>query len=109
MKAPAPLFVHAFDLATWVLGRFGEGSDALSRELCAKTLALLDLITLALQDRERDMRLTDADELLVGVRLRLRLAGQLGSLDERQLVHALGLADGLGRQIGGWQRKLARA
>ena len=109
MKAPAPLFVHAFDLAAWVLGRFAERPDALSRELCAKALALLDLLTLALQDRERDLRLTDADELLVGLRLRLRLAGQLGRLDERQLMHVLGLADGVGRQIGGWQRKLARA
>ena len=109
MKAPAPLFVHAFDLAAWVLGRFGERSDALSRELCTKSLTLLDLITLALQDRERDLRLNDADELLVGLRLRLRLAGQLGALDERQLMHALGLADDLGRQIGGWQRTLARA
>jgi hypothetical protein len=109
VKAPAPLFVHTFDLAAWVLGRFAERSDALSRELCAKALALLDLVTLALQDRERDLRLTDADELLVGLRLRLRLAGQLGRLDERQLMHALGLADSVGRQIGGWQKRLAQA
>jgi hypothetical protein len=109
VKDAAPLFVHAFDLTAWVLERFGEGTDALSRELCAKALALLDLVTLALQDRERDLRLTDADELLVGLRLRLRLAGQLGRLDERQLMHVLGLADSVGRQIGGWQKRLARA
>ena len=109
MKPPAPLFVHGFDLAAWMLGHFGERTDALSRELCAKSLTLLDLVTLALQDRERDLRLTDADELLVALRLRLRLAEQLGTLDERQLMYALGLVDSVGRQIGGWQKRLARA
>lgn len=92
-----------------MLGRFGERTDALSWELCAKTLQLLDLVTFALQNRERELRLADADELLVALRLRLRLAEQLGTLDERQLMHALGLADSLGRQIGGWQKQLARA
>ena len=109
MKAQAPLFVHAFDLAAWVLGHFAEPGDALSRDLCAKTLTLLDLVTFALQDRERDLRLADADEVLIKVRLRLRLAGQLGRLDERALMHALGLADDVGRQIGGWKKRLARA
>jgi len=109
MKAPAPLFVHSFDLAAWVLGRFAVQHDALSAELCTKSMALLDLITLALYDRERDLRLADADELLIGLRLRLRLAEQTGQLDARQLTHALGLTDAVGRQIGGWQRDLARA
>ena len=109
MKTPAPLFVHSFDLAAWVLERFGEGCDTLSRELCGKSLSLLDLVTFALQDRERDLRLIDADELLVALRLRLRIAEQLGRLDERQLMHALGLVDSVGRQIGGWQKRLARA
>ena len=109
MKTPAPLFVHGFDLAAWMLGHFNEQSDTLSRELCTKSLALLDLVTLALQDRERELCLTDADEMLIRLRLRLRLAEQLGRLDERQLMHALGLVDSVGRQIGGWQKSLARA
>lgn len=106
MKPPAPLFVRCFDLAAWVLGRCGEQHDALSFELCAKAMLLLDLATLALQDRERDLRLAEADELLVGLRLRLRLAEQVGRLDARQLMHGLGLADDVGRQIGGWQKRL---
>jgi hypothetical protein len=107
VKPPAPLFVHSFDLAGWVLAHFAERGDALSRELCARTLALLDHITLALQGQDRAGRLDEADETLVGVRLRLRLAEQLGWLDERQLMHALELADAIGRQIGGWQKSLA--
>lgn len=109
MKTPAPLFVHSFDLAAWMLGHFGAGTDTLSRELSAKSLLLLDLVTLALQDRDRDLRLADADELLVALRLRLRLAEQLGTLDERQLMHALALVDSMGRQIGGWQKRRERA
>jgi hypothetical protein len=109
MKPPAPLFVHGFDLAAWVLGHCGAEQDALSRDLCAKAMTLLDLIALALQDRERDLRLTEADEILVALRLRLRLAEHAGRLDERQLMHALSLADGIGRQIGGWQRRLGGA
>ncbi|WP_295426488.1 hypothetical protein [uncultured Thiodictyon sp.] len=59
-KAPAPLFVHSFDLAAWVLGGFGAQHDALSVELCAKSMALLDLITLALYDNEpRHLRAAD--------------------------------------------------
>lgn len=107
MSDPAPLFVHSFDLAVWVLGHFAERSDTLSKELCAHTLALLDQVTLALQGRERDLHLEEADATLVRVRLRLRLAEALGYLDERQLMYALGLADTIGRQIGGWQKRLA--
>jgi hypothetical protein len=109
VKSPAPLFVHSFDLAGWVLGRFGERQDTLSAELCRHTLSLLDRVTLALQGNERALRLDDADEILVGVRLRLRLAEQLGLVDERQLMYALDLADSIGRQIGGWQKRLAEA
>jgi hypothetical protein len=107
MKEPAPLFVHSFDLAHWVLGHFAERTDPLSTELCARVLALLDEVTLALQNRDRELRLDAADETLVAVRMRLRLAEALDWLDARQLMHALTLADAIGRQIGGWQRRLA--
>jgi hypothetical protein len=107
MSDPAPLFVHGFDLAQWILGHFAQRSDPLSAELCTRSLALLDQITLALQDRDRELNLEAADETLTAVRLRLRLAEALGWLDARQLMHAIGLADAIGRQIGGWQRKLS--
>ena len=107
MKEPAPLFVHSFDLAHWVVAHFAERNDTLSTELCAHTLALLDQVTLALQGRDRDLQLDAADLSLVAVRLRLRVAEALGWLDARQLTHAVGLADAIGRQIGGWQKRLA--
>jgi hypothetical protein len=106
MNKPAPLFVYSFDLADWIMGHFAERRDVLSRELCQKALSLLDLVTLALQGYDRELRLDEADEVLIYLRLRLRLAEQLGRLDSNQFMHGIKLVDAIGRQIGGWQKRL---
>lgn len=106
MNDPAPLFTDCFDLSTWILGHFNQRTDYLARSLCARSLALTDAITLALQGRDRERRLEAADEILVELRLRLRLAGQNQQLDQRQLLFGLECSDRIGRQIGGWQRRL---
>lgn len=101
MRDPAPLFTDAFDLSAWLLGRLDGTPTPLAGELCRLSLALLDAITDGLRSREDQSALLDADDLLRRLRLRLRLAGAIGLLDERRMLHALGRADALGRQLGG--------
>jgi len=103
---PAPLFHDAFQLYTWLHGRFAASSDPLARSLLDLALGLLDALTLALKGRDRELHLDRADEQLILLRVRLRLAAALGLCSEPQLLHALGSADAIGRQLGGWHRSL---
>lgn len=107
MNPRAPVYTATFDLAAWVLANLGRGPLAWDTgRLC---LALLDAVVLALKDRERWERLDAADENLLRLRQRLRLAQTTGLIDERQALHALGLCDDIGRQIGGWIKSLEEA
>jgi hypothetical protein len=106
MSTKAPLYTATYDLAAWLLGHLGKRADYLSRNTCDRCLRLLDCMVLALKDRDRWEHLEEADEILIGLRQRIRLAHDDGLLDERQAWHALGMADNIGRQIGGWQRHL---
>ncbi len=105
-RGPAPLYVDTFALCEWLLGRFGEDARALPRAICEGGLALLDAVTLALKGRRRDEQVEIADERLISLRTRLRLAAAAGYLSESQMIHALDRADSIGRQLGGWMRSL---
>lgn len=105
----APLYAATYDLAAWVLGHLNERQDTLSAETCRMVLRLLDCVVLALKDRERLEHLDQADLILVRLRQRLRLAAGQALLDERQALHGLGRCDDIGRQIGGWLRRLEAA
>jgi hypothetical protein len=102
----APLYTAAYDLAVWVLGHLNVRSDTLSLEICRLVLRLLDCVVLALKDRERLEHLDQADLTLLKLRQRLRLTVSQALLDERQALHGLGRCDDIGRQIGGWLRRL---
>ena len=107
--AQAPLYTAAYDLAVWLLGHLNERTDTLSAETCALTLRLLDCVVLALKDRDRLEHLDQADLILLRLRQRLRLSVPAALLDERQALHALGRCDEIGRQLGGWLRRLEAA
>lgn len=104
--APAPIYVDAFSLCEWVLGRLDGRPGVLAGALCRLSLRLLTALSLALRDRRRDAQLAAADECLLTLRVLLQLAHKRGLLTEEQLVHALDLADRVGRQLGGWRRAL---
>lgn len=104
----APVFVAAYDLYSWLLDRC-EGVAAypgVRDAVIGHSRALLDALTLALCNFDRMERLVDADERLALLRAHLRLATDKGMLNDRQLVHASRLTGEIGRQIGGWRRKL---
>jgi hypothetical protein len=80
--------------------------------LCSRladgALRLLDHVTLALAGFERMDRATDADAELRMLRTHLLLALELGVLDEESFLALAEQADGIGRQLGGWLKKLRR-
>ena len=82
MKDPAPLFTDTYDLTSWLLGRLHADPSRLAADLCRLALELLDAITAALRRRDDIESLDDADGLLAS--LRLRLAAEIGLLEERQ-------------------------
>ena len=84
MKDPAPLFTDTYDLTSWLLGRLHAEPSRLAADLCRLALALLDAIAAALRRRDDIESLDDADGLLASLRLRLRLAAEIGLLEERQ-------------------------
>lgn len=104
----APLFTAAYDLHGWLLERLEPGSayPEVRRAVLEHSRGLLEAITLALCRFEREERVTRADEHAALLRVHMRLAADKGFLDDRQLLHAMGLVSEIGRQIGGWQKKL---
>ena len=102
----APLFTDAFALCEWLFGHFGDDYRVLPQALCARSLALLEAVTMALKDRQRHDQLDMADEQLIHLRTQLRLAAALNYLSEKQVVHAMERANTIGRQLGGWRRSL---
>jgi hypothetical protein len=105
----APIFTAAWDLCLWLQRRLKEGCHDLERASARESLALLDAVVFALKGIDRAEQLILADQHLIRLRLRLRLAWQAELLTERQALYLLGLADDIGRQLGGWQKRLSRA
>jgi len=102
----APIFTDTYTLCEWLLKHLNGQTDSLARHLCDNALSLLEQITLAIRNHDREERLDLADERLIMLRMQLRLAVDVDLLSERRGLHALGLADSIGRQLGGWQRSL---
>jgi hypothetical protein len=103
----APIFTASWDLCAWLLKKArAQPHDLLAQALAVEALRLLDTVTLALKNIDRENALLDADLILIRLRLRLRLAVETALLDDRQGQYALRQADDIGRQIGGWQKRL---
>ncbi len=105
----APIFTAAWDLNVWIQRKFGGDTHILATAIAKESLALLDAVVFALKDIERMEHLDLADQHLLRLRMRIRLAWEAALVTERQAVHLLGLADDIGRQLGGWQKRLAQA
>ena len=101
----APVFVQAFDVAAWLL-RQVKGGDALPQAVHRDALAMLDHVVLALKGVDRAHHVDRADAVNAVLRVRLRLAHEVGLLNERQLLYVAGELDEIGRQLGGWLRSL---
>jgi hypothetical protein len=105
----APLFIRAYDLHGWLLDRL-EG-DGVSHRVVRDTVldhsrGLLAAVTLAVSRFNSEERLIDADEQATLLRVHLRLAAEKSLLDDRQLLYATTALRDIGRQIGGWRKRL---
>lgn len=105
MKA-APIFADTRRLCEWLLGHFDDHGGVLAPRICGTALDLLEAVTLALKNRSREEQIDRADEVLIHLRVVLRLAETTELLNEEQTLYALEQADQIGRQLGGWRRSL---
>ena len=102
----APLYVEAADLARYVMERAsawtGASAAALGAAVTDAAMSLVEAVALALTFPDtRAAHLVDADEAVVRLRERLRLAQTLGLLSPGALRHAAGRLQVIGRMIGG--------
>ncbi len=82
--------------------------ESLNWHLQGGALRLLDHVTLALGGFELGEHLHGADAELATLRAHLHLAHELHVLPEESFLALAEQADAIGRQIGGWLRKLRR-
>jgi hypothetical protein len=102
----APLFAQSLSLSQWLLQNLAVPSP-LRERIHAHALDLLEHLTLALKGFDREEHVEQADRTAARLRVMLRLAHELGQLDEERFLFLAEQLDGIGRQIGGWQRRLA--
>ncbi len=105
----APIYRDTFSLCGVLLAEVEAwaGHEALRRRLGQVALRLLEQVTLALGDRpDREHHLRGADLELRLLRTHSGLALELGLLEEDLYLDLVEQADLVGRQVGGWLRKL---
>ena len=82
-------------------------ADLYLREAAPLALEILDRVSLALTFPDRRVPLLrQADEAVVRLRMRLRLAIEAGSLSSGAFRKLSGQLLAIGRMLGGWQRRL---
>ncbi len=102
MKPSPVLLPDALALTEWILNQFEQSPGALAQRLSSNALIFSEAVVLLLDNPGRLEQLDIAEERLVSLRLGLRLAERLGQLRERQMLHALKLADRVHQHIEAW-------
>ncbi len=108
----APLFVDAYDLSLRLLTTIDAENLAhpvLASRIAALTLDLLNQLTLALKGFETEAQAALADESLALLRVDLRLAMDLGLVERSLFFGVSEQLDAIGRQLGGWLKRLRTA
>lgn len=105
----SPLYRDTLALSGVLLEELAAESryGRLRRRLEEGSLRLLDRVSLALSGFDPQVRLEEADAELATLRAHLALAFELELLDEESFLALAEQADTIGRQIGGWSKKLA--
>ncbi len=103
----APLFVRTFDLCVW-FQTLPLDAMVVGRVAQEEILRLLNDVTLAFKGNDREERLESADARCAVLRVQARLLNKLGLLDDRRLLFMVEGLDEVGRQIGGWLKRLSQ-
>lgn len=110
----SPIFTRTYDLVKWLLqatAKFPRSQRfVLARTVQWAVLQFQERLIEAGMIEKRDpaaalARLEQADLLLVKLRFYLRLCHDLGMLSDGQYAHVAGMADEVGRLLGGWLKK----
>jgi hypothetical protein len=109
----SPIFARCDELVIWVLRatvRYARPyRAALGRATQEAALLLQRELIAAARRRDKRTALQAADEALSELRILLRQGQALGLLSLGQYAHVAGIADEVGRLLGGWRKSLARA
>lgn len=110
MSGPAPIYRDTLVLCAGLLEETerGEHQVLLRRRIANGALRLLDHLSLALAGFDRRERLAAADAELQTLRSQLLLGWELEVIGEPALLAFAERAEAVGRQIGGWRKKLER-
>lgn len=104
----SPLFRDTLALCGVLLEVLGSRPGPLASRLAQGALSLLDHVTLALGGFGRAEHVLTADAELRMFRARLLLACELGLVGEEPFLALSEQAERVGRQLGGWRKKLER-
>lgn len=105
-----PIFSRSFDLLKWLMQATNHFPRAHRHDFTRRLLDAAFDLREALEQanlrrgRARAERLASADEALARVRLYVRLASELGWLNDGQYAHAAKMLAEVGRLLGGWQK-----
>ena len=105
----APLYVDAHDLARWLVAHTAawDARDPLAARVDGLALELLEAVAQALSFPDgRADTLADADRCVASLRVLLRLARDLDRSTPAQLRHASERLRVIGRQLGGWRKRV---
>jgi len=105
----SPLYQDTFALCAMLLAECGgaEAEWPPCRRLTSGALRLLDQVSLAVHGFHRGEHLEAADMELCTLRSHLELAAEMGVVEEDVFLDLAEQMDLIGRQIGGWRKKLA--
>jgi hypothetical protein len=110
VSTPAPIYRDTLVLCAGLLEETERGAhqSLLRRRIATGALRLLDHLSLALAGFDRRERLAAADAELQTLRSQLLLGMELEVIGESALLAFAERAEAVGRQIGGWRKKLER-
>lgn len=101
----APLFVQTIDLCRWLVANLA-GPPVVTERVHRHALDLLEAVAWALKGFERQEQVERADRSAAALRVHLRLAWHVGALDDARHLFLAEQLDSIGRQIGGWLKRL---
>ena len=107
MNQETPLLAKTYDLVVYLL-RITEQFPRTQRDLGLRirrlSLGYLDLLIEARKSSpdDRKVLLRQADETLDKLRYTVRICQELGSISQKQYLHAAGLMGEVGKLLGRW-------
>jgi hypothetical protein len=104
-----PLFRETLALCGVLLEELGARTSPVALRLAGGAIRLLDNIALALGGFDQAEALYAADAELRTLRAQLLLAFELSLLPEQTYLMLIEQVDNVGRQIGGWRKKIKQS